>query len=123
MHIVSISIPVINCTNSEKLSVYTRSICFSEHSVEWQIGQFRQHRRFMWLTDGCYYGEIRLVGGESEREGRLEVCNNGRWGSVCGTQWRDRHTAVVCRYLGFSDLPTGELVPYSEWEMNLVVTR
>jgi deleted-in-malignant-brain-tumors protein 1 len=61
---------------------------------------------------GCYYGEIRLVGGESEREGRLEVCNNGRWGSVCGTQWTNRHTAVVCRYFGFSDLPT-DLTYYS----------
>ena len=87
----------------------------SEHSVEWQFGQFsRQHRRFMWLTDDCYDGEVRLVRGESEGEGRLEVCNNRRWGSVCGTQWTNRHTAVVCRYLGFSDIPTGELVPYSE---------
>ena len=71
--------------------------------------------RFMWLwlTDDCSTGEIRLVGGESEKEGRLEVCNNGRWGSVCGTQWTNRHTAVVCRYFGFSDLPTGELILYS----------
>ncbi|CAI8023573.1 Neurotrypsin [Geodia barretti] len=61
---------------------------------------------------GCSTGEIRLIGGESEGEGRLEVCNNRRWGSVCGTQWTNRHTAVVCRYLGFSDLPT-DLTYYS----------
>ena len=110
MHIVSISQSLAGLIVQIKC---TRSLCFSEHSVEWQISQCRQHRRFMWLTDGCSTGEMRLVGGESEGEGRLEVCNNGRWGSVCGTQWRDRHTAVVCRYLGFSDLPTGELILYS----------
>ena len=61
------------------------------------------------FTDDCSTGDIRLIGGESEREGRVEVCNNRRWGTVCGKQWTNNHTAVVCRFLGFSDLPTGEL--------------
>ena len=49
------------------------------------------------------------MGGDTEREGRVEVCNNRRWGTVCGTHWTNRHTAVVCRYLGYSDRPIGEL--------------
>ena len=57
----------------------------------------------------CSDGDIRLVGGESEREGRVEVCNNRGWGTVCGREWTDRHTAVVCRYFGFSDLPIGKV--------------
>ena len=61
------------------------------------------------ISDGCSTGDIRLVGGESEREGRLEVCNNRRWGTVCGRHWTNRHTAVVCRSLGFSDLLVCEL--------------
>ena len=28
---------------------------------------------------------------------------------MCGRQWTDRHTAVVCRYFGFSDLPIGKV--------------
>ena len=60
------------------------------------------------FTDKCSNGDIRLVGGESEREGRVEVCNNRRWGTVCGKQWTDNNTAVVCRYLGFSDFSTGK---------------
>ncbi|CAI8023564.1 Scavenger receptor cysteine-rich domain superfamily protein, partial [Geodia barretti] len=54
-------------------------------------------------ADDCFTGEVRLVGGESEREGRVEVCSDGKWGTVCGRQWTDKNTAVVCSYLGFSD--------------------
>ena len=49
------------------------------------------------------------MGADTEREGRVEMCSSGRWGTVCGTHWTNRHTAVVCRYLGYSDLPIGEL--------------
>ena len=58
-------------------------------------------------TDYCDYGHMRLVGGETEAEGRLELCNDGRWGTVCDNRWTDRHTAVVCRQLGFSDVIGG----------------
>ena len=54
-------------------------------------------------TDDCYDGEIRLVGGESDAEGRLEICNRYRWGTVCDNEWTETHTRVVCRRLGFSD--------------------
>ena len=54
-------------------------------------------------ADNCGYGDMRLVGGETEAEGRVEMCINGRWGTMCDNEWSDRHTAVVCRYLGFSD--------------------
>ncbi len=31
----------------------------------------------------CDIGEVRLVGGDSCNEGRVEVCMNDRWGTVC----------------------------------------
>ena len=36
-------------------------------------------------------------------EGRVEVCVNQMWGTVCNNQWSPAHTRVVCRYLGFND--------------------
>ena len=59
------------------------------------------------LLDDCFDGAIRLADGESEREGRVEICNTGRWGTLCDNQWTINHTAVVCRFLGHSDLLDG----------------
>ena len=61
------------------------------------------------LADHCDEGDIRLVNGNSDMEGRVEICHDYRWGTVCDKQWTDNHTAVVCRQLGFSDIIGGKL--------------
>ena len=66
------------------------------------------------ILDDCFNGAIRLADGESEREGRVEICRAGRWGTVCDNQWTINNTAVVCRFLGFSDLLDGGFKLYCE---------
>ena len=51
----------------------------------------------------CLQGDIQLVGGSSRYEGRLEVCNNNAWGTVCDDDFGSSDARVACRQLGFSD--------------------
>lgn len=52
----------------------------------------------------CNTGAVKLTGGPNEREGKVEVCINGVWGSVCDNGWDLHEAHVVCKQLGFGGI-------------------
>ena len=49
----------------------------------------------------CDSTNVRLVDGTMGREGRLEVCYNNEWGTVCGDYFWHVDARVACRHVGY----------------------
>ncbi|CAN0196061.1 unnamed protein product [Bubo scandiacus] len=49
---------------------------------------------------------LRLVGGESRCDGRLEIFQHGKWGRVLDDQWGMQEASVVCRQLRCGEAET-----------------
>ena len=49
----------------------------------------------------CTDGDIRLVNGSNQLEGRLEICINNVWGTVCSQGFTADDAEVVCNQLKF----------------------
>ena len=52
-------------------------------------------------TAPCTFGQLRLAGNIAN-EGRVEICLNNVWGTVCDDYWESAEATVVCRQLGYS---------------------
>ena len=53
---------------------------------------------------GCLEWKSRLVNGSTPNEGRLEICYNNNWRTICESQWTDANAEVACRQLGYSTI-------------------
>lgn len=47
-------------------------------------------------------GTVRLRDGPSSLEGRLEICLNNAWGTVCDDEFTSDEAIIVCAKLGFN---------------------
>ena len=52
----------------------------------------------------CTNGAVRLIDGSGPHEGRVEVCVNEAWGTVCSSSWDNADAKVVCTRLGHLSL-------------------
>ena len=60
------------------------------------------HLSSLVVSSGCTEGGVRLAGGETVMEGRVEVCHNQIWWAVSGSSnWDFRDATVVCRHLHY----------------------
>ncbi len=51
----------------------------------------------------CDDGNLRLVNGATDNEGRVEICFDDHWGTICDDQFGPPEATVVCRQLGYDN--------------------
>ena len=49
----------------------------------------------------CVDGDVKLVDGSNPLEGRVEICFNHAWGTICNNSFSISDATVVCRQLGY----------------------
>ena len=55
------------------------------------------------LTATCQQGAVRLTGSNVSSEGRVEICFNNQWGTVCDDDWDTMDATVVCKQLNYTN--------------------
>ena len=88
---------VVSCQGSSK-SIYYYNFHFIKHlHNNYLEGEYPQST--------CNDGDIRLVNGANELQGRVEICNNNVWGTVCSNypspSNSEKFGNLICKQLGY----------------------
>ena len=69
-------------------------------------------------NETCTSGSVRLVNGQTQYEGRVELCYDETWGAICPYTWDIREATVICRQLNFTTIGKYTNMSYSKKILN-----
>ena len=87
-----------DCTHSQDAGV--QCVARELHNHRYILNHYLQP--YFFFCTVCSHGNIRLRNGSASMNGRVEVCLNGDWGTVCDDEWTTVDANVACRQLGYS---------------------
>ena len=69
--------------------------------------------------NNCTDGDLRLMGGSNSLEGRVEVCINRAWGTICDNGFNAEDATVICNHFevpykskSFKIISSGQILKY-----------
>lgn len=111
-------ISIVSICDEEDECLLNATIAGEQCTHDNDIGVFCVEETF----SVCSTGSMRLEGGGTKnREGRVEVCLDDTWGTVCDDSWDQNGADVICRQL-FNDsgqVLTNQITYTPQWNLSI----